>query len=201
MVEWVERHPDESFLRGRKYFKVAGLFTYAAPAIEVNKPDVTHVRVSLVSTGGQGQFQSGNSAFASSKRRCSPGETFEIQVGLTAQAGPKGDSWVRRMSNGEVICYADRGRGAGPDGLVINSIGDIRRPGIDNVQSGGDEGDIARLGFGGRIATMVSAPTSRAAAPGGGGWGAAGFPANAPITGGLGLVAIEFYAGDPGDGY
>lgn len=191
MIRWSELFPDESDLILRKFYKDAGQFTLAAAA------GADYFRVSMVGVGGQGEHPGGSGAFSHRKAKTYPGEVFQIQVGQCGTGMTAGDSWMRRSATGEMVCYADRGRGTGGvQGSAANCIGDIRRSGVASVSSGSDAGDMARLGFGGRYGV------SRTRAPGPGGGGQAGnFPALVLIPAGQGMVAVEWYGGDPGDGY
>lgn len=181
--------PEECRLIRRFWNKNYGVYTRQAPA------EATLIRISLVSVGGQGGNYGGCGAFARRLAPCAPNEVFELQVGQPGTAGPPGDSWVRRQIGGEMLCYADRGRGVGTPGDAAKSIGDVVRSGQAG-RSGSDAGDVARLGFGG----VIGINRNRAPGPGGGGYNEI-WPNDILYAAGQGAIAIAFYAGHPGAGY
>jgi hypothetical protein len=158
----------------------------------------------------------GGAAFARTKLiNLTAGETFTIQVGSTKfsiDAGTSaGDSIITRDTGAVVVCKAARGTGTlvgglGQAGLVADCVGDIKRAGSQGVNtfsqiqggaSGGDDGDLYCLGFGGRGARMGRYP---AAAHGGGGIYTVLYDAfsSKPFQPGAGLICVEFFTKDPG---
>lgn len=185
-----ELFPDQVELLGREWFKVGGPFSLNAP----NDPDVTHAIVAMVGAGGQQTTVGGNAAFATRKFTVVQNEMLLLQVGSTGANNASGDSWLKRATTGEVICYADRGRENGVPGNAAYCIGWFCESG-QPARAGADIGQLQQLGLGGRLG--ANTPT-RGAGPGGGGLGAAeGFP-NICSPGGPGYICVEFYAGDPG---
>lgn len=184
--------PDQSILLSPRYVKKdAGRYEITAPAA------TTHISTRLVAVGGQGENFGGNGAFARRKAKAAPGEVFELQVGQPGTGGAAGDSWLRRKATGEMLCYADRGRGTGGvQGDAAKCIGDVARSGVANVGSGSDASEPFALGFGGRPASARRAP-----GPGGGGQGLVYPSVTVRFPAGQGMGVVEFYAGDPGPGF
>lgn len=207
MPTWSILFPDECRLIKKAYFKEAGIYTFSAPpagfvvpgtaGVELPASAKLFIRTGACGVGAQGEFYGSNGAFSRSKRPCVPGETFQIQVGRTSQASSAGDSWLRRTS-GEMLCYADRGRGSAGHGDAAYGIGDVRRSGT-SAGSPSDADLVAPLGFGGRPGYPGS---GRAPGPGGAGhlWPAYPDTSNT-YHAGQGMVAVEVYWGDPGVGY
>lgn len=182
--------PDRSARLSKTYFKLPGTFLITAPA------NAGFIRVGLVAAGGEGEDLGGNGAFAYVEKATSPGEVFQIQIGQTHSGGNPGNTWIKRQLTGDVICFADRGRGSGEvQGNPLYCIGDIVEGGVYRSRSGGDSSIAQRMGLGGRWAANNQL---RACGPGGGGRGGA-FP-YPPITkpAGCGAGCVEFYAGAPG---
>lgn len=219
MTFYTDIYPDIVKLTGRTWFKASGTATTVAPA------GSRIIRVSAIGAGGYHTGSvgvlGGGAAFARSTRPCTPGESFNIQVGNvlnTAGNGTElGDSWVKRASDSSVIVYADRGRtGAGltQKGLAVNCIGDVTRDGFIassgiNGASGSDANDRYGFGIGGRggyvegsIYVGVGYNTGQAPLYGGG--GCYYYPVESGNYGqslaGGGVVVIEFYDADPGYG-
>jgi len=206
-IRWSEIFPDDAQLLARQWFKDPSL-----SASPITAPSgATFIRISGVASGPTGGNGWGNGAFSHSKRRCIPGEVFDVYIGPTPTGSPQGDAWVRRRATGEVIMYADRGKGGpitshGTDGQASACIGDWARSGDHLNGSGSDAGDVAPFGFGGRYCAGQDGTKSaqRSAQPGSGGrdGGYQAAPGAGPtILGGPGCIVVEFYNGDPGAGY
>ena len=180
--------PDRARLLERIWFKDAGMFACAAPE------RATFMVTRMVSSGAQGEFARGCGAFSRRMVKVVAFEGFMVQVGATGSAGNAGHSFIRRLSDGEILCLADRARGAGVSGRADYSVGDYAESGVDFTRSGSDLDEAAGLGFGGRYAADQQA---RAAGPGGGGVGNVSLLGTIDTPAGPGCVAVEFYRGDP----
>lgn len=181
--------PDRARLLERLWFKDSGTFAVAAPE------GATFMLARMVSSGAQGEFAKGSGAFSRDKSKVVEFEQYVVQVGSTGSAGNAGHSFIRRLSDGEILCLADRARGAGASGRADYSVGDHADSGVDFTRSGSDLDDLAGLGFGGRYAANQQI---RAAGPGGGGAGNASALGTIDTPAGQGCVVVEFYLGDPG---
>lgn len=183
--------PDPAALVGRKWLKDGGTYNVTSPA------GALFLLVSLVSSGGEGQDLGGNGAFVFKKISTVAGELFTIQVGMTHSSGNPGNSLITRVSTGEILAFADRGRGSGQvQGQAANCIGDFAESGQLASRAGGDSSRVAQLiGPGGRYAAM---DPKRACGPGGGGRGGSwnGLTTNTH-TAGQGVGVCEWYSGDP----
>jgi hypothetical protein len=181
--------PDLTRLILRVWFKESGFVPLVAP------PKAVFMHIAMVAVGGQGEDPGGNGAFSRRSARCTPGEAFQLQVGTPGTGGNLGDSWIKRAATGEVLCYADRGRGTGGvQGAASRCIGDFSDSGVAGLRSGGDITDPRQLGFGGRFGVNPL----RAPGPGGGGWGTPFPQTNIAAPAGRGLIAVEFFDGEPG---
>lgn len=182
--------PDRSKLLSRRWFKVSTVTRITAPAA------ASFLRVGVVASGGEGEDLGGSGAFSYRKAPCVEGEEFELQIGQTHTGGNPGHSYLKRVSTGEVIAFADRGRGSGEvQGNPAYSVGDFVEGGVFRSRSGGDSLMARSWGFGGRWAANVQ---TRACGPGGGGRGRI-FPIpNIAKPAGAGAGVVEWYSGDPG---
>jgi hypothetical protein len=181
--------PDLTRLIRRVWFKESGFTTVIAD------PLASYMHISMVASGGQGSDLGGNAAFSRKSAPCVPGEVFQLQVGTVGTGGNPGDSWLKRALTGEMLCYADRGRGSGGvQGAASRCIGDFSDSGIAGVRSGGDITDPRPSGLGGRYGVSPI----RAPGPGGGGWGTPLPQINTISPAGRGAVIVEFYNGVPG---
>lgn len=181
--------PDRAKLLERIWFKDPGTFGFSAPAA------ATFLIMRMVSSGAQGEFARGNGAFARRMVKVNPPESYIAQVGATGSAGNAGHSFVRRLSDGAILCLADRARGAGQSGRADYSVGDYADSGVDFVRSGTDLEEAASLGFGGRYA---AGQQIRSAGPGGGGVGNVSLLGTIDTPAGPGCIVAEFFRGDPG---
>jgi hypothetical protein len=182
--------PQVNLLR-RTVFRDAGHFTLLTPLT------TGIICIRLCAVGGQGEDFGGNAAYARRKVRAGALESFDVQVGQPGTGGPAGDSWVRRSSTLEMLCYADRGRGTGGvQGDAGKCIGDAARSGVLGAGTGSDQADFNTLGFGGRPASATRAP-----GPGGGGQGNVFPSVTTRYPAGQGCVIIEAYDIDPGPGF
>lgn len=183
--------PDRSSRLTKTYYKAGGLYTVVAPA------GATVIRVGLCSSGGEGEDPGGNGSFAYKEAATYAGEQFQLQVGTPHTAGNPGHSWIKRIATGEVLAFADRGRGSGQvDGNAAYCIGDVIEGGVHLTRAGSDHMLAQRMGIGGGL--WAPSNPIRACGPGGGGRGGA-YP-YPPITkpAGAGESCVEFYAGSPG---
>jgi hypothetical protein len=182
--------PDRSRLISRGWLKLATSGTVMAPT------GATIVRIGIVSSGGEGENLGGSGAFAYRKAPTREGEVFEFQIGQTHTGGNSGHSWVRRQATGEILAFADRGRGSGEvSGNAAYCVGDFVEGGQFRLRSGGDSTFEQAWGFGGRWAANIP---SRACGPGGGGQGRIYPTPNIAKPAGAGAGVFEWYAGDPG---
>lgn len=189
-----------TLLKRRCFWQPGGSYSITAPAL------TTHLRVTAMASGGQGEVAGGSSAFVKALVACAPGDSITGYVGQVATAGTAGDTWVRK--NGGLVAYADRGRGANGDpGQAALSTGDLR---LD-----GRHGYAAGAPLNGMPVTDPSSfslfPPGRRSADGGGvSPGAGGFNLAvyaqddtsfiwwyAYSPGGPGRAMVEFYKGDP----
>lgn len=155
MTNWTSIFPTEALLLGRVFYKDPGLSSFVVPADFVTYSGVApkFVRAMCVGSGGQGDHWGGGAAFARSVAPVTVGEALSIQTGNVGTASSLNDSFVKRAS-GQVIAYADRGRGSGVRGVAANSIGDVTRDGQPGGANFGgacasDAADYAGDGFGG----------------------------------------------------
>lgn len=203
MTFYSELFPDDAVLISRIWLKTYGPHDRVAPA------GANILRVAALGCGGQGDNEGGGGALARSKVPCTPGENFRSYVGDTQTASTAGDSWVRRVnSSGELLVYADRGRGNRSPGLAANSFGQVKRDG--NAAASGvfgkpasDAADFAPLNFAGRPTGNIPVNPG-ASTPGQGGRQTGvndengNYVGNIITPGGFGLVVLEFFNGDPG---
>jgi hypothetical protein len=165
----------------------------------------------------------GGAAFARVQDVCVGGEQFSVQVGDIAHSSGAGDgagdSKLTRVTGTVVILKAERGKGvAAPNkGLAANSVGDVKRDGVDGSTgvnstggaAGSDAADTYQLGFnaaGMSGQTAIDGARLPQAGPGGG--GAADirpdYTGNGPVVGtwtyppGPGGLCLEFYLKNPG---
>lgn len=197
--------PNDPVFLSRVYDTTPGAGNALVPAT------ATHARCAVLSVGGQGANWGGGGLYAFRIEPVTPGEFLDYQVGLTSTASTPGDSWIRHRSAaaGQYIAYADRGRGSGAGGASANSIGAVLVPGVNapvGANGGaapGDQGQKLTLGlYGAGYGTPTSGRTP--AGPGGGGhldpvnnggtWQGFYYMEGA----GYGIVAVEFYNGNPG---
>lgn len=200
MTTWSSIFPKGYALLDRQYFYEPGVYSAVAPA------GTAYVRAAADGAGGfkdtGGDGWGGGSAYAFDQEACAPGATFSIQVGDTAFSRPSadtvaGDSYVKRADTSSLV-YADRGRHSGSKGLAANSVGSVKHSGSDATAnqggaSAGDDGDTRPMGLGGRGASV-----NVSAMPGGGGGRGVFGGATSVVPAGDGVVALEFYARNPG---
>lgn len=207
MTSWTTLYPNEALLLGRIFYKTPGLSSLVVPAAFATYPGIApkFVRAMCVGSGGQGDHWGGGSAYARAVAAVTAGEALSIQCGNVGTASALNDSFVKR-GNGQVIAYADRGRGSGVRGVAANSTGDVTRdgqPGGINVggSCASDAGDYATGGFGG----VGSDYSHTVAADFGCGGHILGYVNENGVDQGLvawaagtGLVCLEFLDSNPG---
>jgi hypothetical protein len=193
--------PAASLLR-RDWFKRPGPFLGITPPAGAK-----YLRALAQGCGGDGPTAiGGGGAFARTRKLTDASWTYSVQVGDTSTASSAGDSavWKGAAGSGELIVYADRGRGDGTNGKASLSFGDVKRDGAaglgDGGLPGGDSADFASLGFDGWGGKLNQAPGIF----GGGGflfpkWDSSGFRGySATAVGGMGRVCLEWWDADPG---
>lgn len=198
-VTWSAIRSDEAVLVGVIWKKEPGSYNVTVPA------GAKFVRAHAQACGGQGDHWGGSGAYARSRRPVTPSDNLVVQVGTVNTSLPAGDSFVKTNA-GDVICYADRGRGSGNAGLAANSIGDVTRDGAPGAPPVGgappsDAADPECRGFGGVGADVAA---DRTADYGGGGLVTTDNDENGigiivgAFGAGTGLVCLEFFDSDPG---
>lgn len=204
-ILWIPdiHRPTANLLR-RDIFRVPGQFLGISPPAGAK-----YLRAPGLGCGGSGDAWGGAGCFVRSKRVTNPAWTYSVQVGDTATSSSSGDSavWKGSPGTGEVIIYADRGRGDGTGGKAANSIGDVKRDGENGRPDlgrgglpAGDAADFASLGFIGRAGSTTSSGDI--------GGGGKALPVYDDLSnflgysgralGGLGRVALEWWDADPG---
>lgn len=174
-----------------------GSYTKAAPA------QTTHLRVTAMAAGGQGDNYGGSSAFVRKVIACAPGDSITGYVGQVSQATTSGDTWVRK--NGVDIAYADRGRGTGPAGLAANSIGDLKIDGIPYTGLAGLGDPVVDPSTFSLFPTGRPSDAGGGVSPGAGGVNVAIYEDDgvtfvwwtSHLPAGPGRAFVEFYKGDP----
>lgn len=207
MSTYSDLYPEDTVLLLTKWLREeASQFNYFVP----DDARLKYAIITAQGCGAMGGDPGGGGAIAKSKVPITPGELLLIQVGKCSTASVLGDSFVKRANN-TVIVYADRGRGAGPGGLAINSTGDLKKDGYSSSIAlplrgapSTDELSVESLGFGGFGYQYAQTTLLQAADPGGAGilvptFSGGNFTgAYATEGAGTGSICIEYYNGDPG---
>jgi hypothetical protein len=209
MTTYHDIFPDPIELLFTKVFSEEGTFTYVVP----NDNSIKFFVVTAEGCGGMGDSNGGGGAQVKRKAAVTPGETLTIQVGKTSTASVLGDSFVKRANN-TFIVYADRGRGNGNPGSIINSTGDVKRDGRSGGGSSSDPtvgapasdaADTKSVGMGGFGFNYAQPNLSQGADYGGGGRLYPRYDSGGEWDGtytsdgaGSGFIKFEAYNGDPG---
>lgn len=202
MTTWSQLYPKPSILLSNVWFREPVRTNFVIP----NNPSYQWLVAIVQGCGGMGEYYGGGGALAKSKRKISPGESLQIQVGDVSTASVNGDSSVKRANN-VVIAYADRGRGNGNAGLAVNSTGDLKLDGTPGIY-GNPASDLntpLSMGFGGYGLWYPTVFLRRHIDAGGGGNLIPTYNSSNTWDGGYvstgagtGTVLLQFYDSDPG---